>query len=348
MKPKHIHDPFIVNKSRRSFLRNTTLALPIIILPGFNPPVKVPEQYVHRNTFAMGTMVTIQAYGTNIPLLNAAIYKAFHELRRLDSLLSIYQSKSDVCRINAASGKSEVEVSRETIEVLRSAHHFSISTGGIFDCTVEPLLRLWGFRHLDSPRYALPTDREIQHVLEVIGYQQISIDERNQKIGLLKAGGAIDLGGIAVGYTVDRMAAILRSEGIERALINHSGDIYAIGSPPDSMGWQIGIPSLTSTEEIVHTIQLSDAAISTSSSTEKYIEIGGIHYGHILDPYHGTASVSSKSVSVITQLSMLADVYSTVLYSNDRALKNVENNGTELEVIIVDSESKYGYESYTI
>lgn len=347
-KPKHNPGAAMWSNSRRHFLRNATLALPIVIFPGFNALARDPEHFVQRTIYTMGTMVSIQAYGRDIQILQSALHRAFNEVRRLDSLLSIYQSGSDICRINAAAGESAVEVSPQTIEVVRQAYHFSTLTGGIFDCTVEPLLRLWGFRDPTVPRKQPPTDRDIHYVLDTVGYKQISINERHQKIGLLKNGGAIDLGGIAVGYTVDRMAAILRAEGIERALINHSGDIYAIGSPPNSDGWQIGIPSLINAEEIVHKISLKDAAISTSSSIEKYIDIDDKRYGHILDPFQGIPSANSSSVSVTTQLSIFADVFSTTLYSCNGAKIIKKNNGTKLEVIYVDINGHHRNETLSI
>lgn len=322
--------------------------MPIVLFPGVSSLAYGQEHFVHRTIYAMGTMVSIQAYGPDIQLLHSALQKAFNEVRTLDALLSVYQSGSDISRINAAAGVSAVEVSPQTIEVVRQAYHFSTLTGGIFDCTVEPLSRLWGFREPTVPRKQPPTDRDIHYVLDTVGYKQISINERNQKIGLLKNGGAIDLGGIAVGYTVDRMAAILRAERIERALINHSGDIYAIGSPPNSDGWQVGIPSLTNAEEIVHKISLKDAAISTSSSTEKYIMIGDKRYSHIMDPFQGRATIRSASVSVVTQLSIFADVFSTVLYSNYGTKIIQKKNGTKLEVLYVDINGQHRNETLSI
>jgi len=321
--------------------------MPVVMFPGITSLPHRPDHFVHRTIYAMGTTVSIQAYGPDIQLLHSAIHNAFSELRRLESLFSVYRKGSDISRINSVSGVSEVEVSEETIDVVRSACHFSSLTGGTFDCTVEPLMRLWGFRQAPVKRTDTPTEREMQQTLDAVGYKKICLDERRKRIGLLKSGAGIDLGGIAVGYSVERMAALLRAEGIERALINHSGDIYAIGAPPDTTGWPIGIPSIQNTEEIIFTTTLKDAAISTSSITDNYFEIHGKRYGHILDPISGSSVDLSRTVSVITQSSMCADVYSTALYRG-KTLEIGKINGTKFEVIYVDNNGSQRNETFII
>lgn len=288
----------------------------------------------------MGTTVSIQAYGTDVRMIHNAINKAFKEVRRLDALFSVYNPESEISKINSAAGKNEFIVSNETMDLVSHAVSFSHTTHGVFDCTVEPLMRLWGFRDEAKRVEHFPTQQEINNILDAVGYKHISISRGEHKIGLLKEGAALDLGGIAVGYTVDRMAAILRREGITSALINHSGDVYAIGSPPHEVGWTVAIPPVENKSENAFVYTLNNQALSTSGSQEKFVDVDGKRYCHIVDATCGLPSASRKSVSVIAPTSLLADVYSTTLFINDQTSHlSSENSGTKLEVISVENHS---------
>ena len=295
------------------------------------------QQYVRRTIYTMGTLVSIQVYGNDVRYIHNAINKAFAEVRRLDALLSVYDSASEISAINACAGESTVPVSAETMDVIQHAVRYSESTNSVFDCTVEPLMRLWGFRNPTGIPLPPPSDNVVMKVMDAVGYRNISIAPASRSIGLLKRYSAIDLGGIAVGYSVDRMAAILKKEGIASALINHSGDIAAIGAPPDSAGWDIGIPSIRNSKEIVHHLRLKDQAISTSGSSEKFRIFNGRQHCHIIDTLNGVPSAFHQSVSVITQSSMTADVFSTALFLDEQSLSHNENSGTKLEYIFLDS-----------
>jgi thiamine biosynthesis lipoprotein len=295
------------------------------------------QQYVRRTIYTMGTLVSIQAYGNDVRHIHTAINKAFADVRRLDALLSVYDSASEISTINACAGENTVPVSADTVDVLQHAVRYSASTNSVFDCTVEPLMRLWGFRDPTGIPMPEPSDKEVKIILDAVGYKNIVIDPVSRSIGLLKRNSAIDLGGIAVGYSVDRMAAILKKEDISSALINHSGDIAAIGAPPDSDGWEIGIPSIRNSKEIVHHLRLKDQAISTSGSSEKFRIFKGRQHCHIIDTVNGVPSEVHQSVSVITQSSMTADVFSTALFLDEQRLPHRENSGTKLDYIFLDS-----------
>lgn len=315
-------------------------ALPVVVLPSVAFSLATREQCVHRTTFAMGTMVSIQAYDADVRLVHHAINKAFDEVRRFDALFSVYNAESEISKINNLAGKDDYPVSGETMELISHALSFAQTTNGMFDCTVEPLMRLWGFRNEAQQLVHIPPKREINKILDAVGYQHISINHREQRIGLLKQGAAIDLGGIAVGYTVDRMAAILRREGISSAFINHSGDVYAIGSPPDNVGWPVVVPSPEKHSEHAYTTILRDQAMSTSGSQEKFVSIEGKRYCHIIDVTSGMPTASIKSVSVIAPTSLLADVYSTTFFvDGPQSLPTSKNNGTKLELILVSNQT---------
>ncbi|MHB1049851.1 MAG: FAD:protein FMN transferase [Bacteroidota bacterium] len=323
--------------TRRNFLRKSSSLLPFVLLPAGFASGFSGQHNVRRTTYTMGTLVSIQAYGDDERLLHEAINKAFAEVRRLDALLSVYDPASEISVVNACAGERAVTVSPETIDVIQHAIRFSETTNSVFDCTVEPLMRLWGFRNPAEISLPPPSDTEVKTVLDAVGYRNISVAPAVRTVGLRKKYSAIDLGGIAVGYSVDRMAAILKNEGITSALINHSGDIAAIGAPPGTDGWSIGIPSIRNSAEIIHHLTLKDQAISTSGSTEKFRIFNGRHRNHIIDTLNGLPSECHQSVSVITQSSMTADVFSTALFLDEPRLPRNENSGTKLEYIFLDS-----------
>lgn len=326
--------------TRRNFLRKSSSLLPFVLLPaGFTSGFS-EHHNVRRTTYTMGTLVSIQAYGDDDRLLHKAINKAFAEVRRFDALLSVYDPASEISVINVCAGERAVTVSQETIDVIQHAIQYSETTNSVFDCTVEPLMRLWGFRDSTGISLPPPSDKEVMSVMDAVGYRNISIAPSTRTIGLLKKNSAIDLGGIAVGYSVDRMAAILKNEGITSALINHSGDIAAIGAPPNADGWSIGIPSIQNSDEVIHHITLRDQTISTSGSTEKFRLFNGRHHNHIIDTLTGMPSECHQSVSVITQSSMTADVFSTALFLDEQRLLHNENSGTKLEYIFLDSNNR--------
>lgn len=319
-------------QSRRDFLRKSSLALPFVVIPQSLSALLVKEQLLHRTAFAMGTTVGIQAYHQDRFLVNNAMTKAFEELYRLDNLLSNYNTASDISKINRSSGNDVVAVHLDVINIVLRSLEYSRITNGAFDCTIEPLMKLWGFR--DNFLSKIPSNKEIESVLNAVGYKNIIINSSENTIGLLHNESAIDLGGIAVGYTVDRMVGILKNEGIESALINHSGDLFAIGNPPEADYWKVGIPSPTNSNEIIYEVDLKDQALSTSGGYEKYIEINSHRFGHIINRFSGKPSKYLLSVSVIAPSSISADVFSTALFSNSHfSLQNIE----KIDVISIDS-----------
>lgn len=311
----------------------------MILLPGPVSAALLREQYLHRTAFAMGTTVSIQAYGSDRQHTMNTISKAFETLYRFDRLFSLYDRSSTISRINSSAGDAAIPVENEVMDLLRHAIIFTENTNGAFDCTIEPLMRLWGFR--DPQRSSLPSDREIAQTLNLIGYQNVLLDLKNQTIGLNRRGCSLDLGGIAVGYTVDAMAAILRNEGITSALINHSGDVYALGAPPEKDGWDIGITSPAKTDELIRTLQLKDKALSTSGSYEKFITINNTRYGHILDRESGIPADNIFSSTVISDSSISSDAFSTAIFSSQNQHFNSDNFGTKLEIHIIDKQMNY-------
>jgi thiamine biosynthesis lipoprotein len=198
------------------------------------------------------------------------------------------------------------------MEALEDAERYTRLTLGRFDVTVGGLLSSLGF-HGDERTTRNISDRELADAKEGIGWHHVRL-ESNGRACRMHAATQIDLGGIGAGIAVDRMGSILRQHGVEAALIDHSGDLLAIGAPPDADGWSVAIPGPPGTGEYPQLISLRDRAISTSTNTMSTRNVGGRTVGHILEPNTGQNPRDLLSVSVLAPNSTEADALSTALF----------------------------------
>lgn len=287
---------------------------------------------IERAFYTMGTTVTIAAYGESRSHVNRAITCAFRTIQHCDNVMSLYKPESDLCRLNRSGGREPVRVDSSIIDLLRHAEHFYHLSSGAFDITIEPLMHLWGFRNERDERVSIPSDHSIEKVLKAVGIENVVVEDEHH-VGFRNPQTKIDLGGIAVGYSVDAAVEVLKQEGIESAFINHSGDAYALGAPPDSDGWEIGIPNPLNTRELVSRFTLRNKAVSTSGNYEKNIRIRGEIFGHILNPHTGRPGNAANSTTLIADSSLVADALSTGLFClDDRRQVDPVNRipGTEL------------------
>lgn len=331
---------FDTRYSRRKFLGQTLKSVGgLVFISDF--PLKSRQTYLERSFFTMGTVVTISAYGESRQHVTHAIDKAAQEIQRIDRLMSLYKADSQLVQVNSEAGKRGVNVDKDVIKVVQEARRFHHLTRGSFDITVEPLMRLWGFRQEPPFLSIQPSDAEIRKTAEAVGFGHILIDEKHQTIGLDHPASQIDLGGIAVGFSVDLAVKALRSEGIESAIINHSGDAFALGKPEDDSGWRVGIPNPVNPEELVASFTLCNKAISTSGNYEKFVQLGSKRYGHIFDAPRGVPAEFSLSTTVITTTAIAADALSTGIFCTDISLGNEIICGSDTaQAYIVSREGK--------
>ncbi|MBI1807768.1 MAG: FAD:protein FMN transferase [Ignavibacteria bacterium] len=298
--------------SRRSFMQLSSALMLGTTLGPLSGIAKVlaPTKYVERAAFTMGSIVTIKAYCDDERLCNRAIEEAFGEMKEIDKLMSVFDPKSQVSVINHHSGRNELEVDSRIIQVLSGARTYNEMTEGAFDVTLEPLMELYGFRD-DAQVHHFPSDKQIAETLDGVGMLNIVSNDYASVVALKHPRTKLDFGGIAVGYALDQAAHIVKSHGIESALINHSGDLYAIGTPPDTEGWEIGITDPQETDKIITTVHIKDQALSTSGNYENFIQANGQTIGHILDPSSGRTARTILSGTVIADTAIQADALST-------------------------------------
>ena len=278
-----------------------------------------------ENIFAMDTVMDLKIYSEN----DESLSEAKAEIRRIDALFDRGNENSDIYKINK---NKSADISAETADVIRAAISISDRTGGAFDITVAPVMDLWGFY---GNEFNVPSDDELQSTLEGVGYEKIRLDNTNISI---PENTGIDLGGIGKGYTSDRIAALLKNNGVKSAIISLGGNVHAIGKRNDGSEWTVGITDPHNKSQLIGKLKISDKAVITSGAYQRYFEQDGITYHHIIDTTTGKSADSGlASVTVIADSGMTADGLSTALFvmGLDKAIE-LWRNSEDFDAVFVD------------
>ncbi len=260
----------------------------------------------------LGTWIRITARHRDGARAERAIARAFEAIALVDARMSVHRADSELSRVNALAGSETVRVSAGLFEVVARARDASRATGGVFDPTVLPLMRLYGF--YDSGRTHLPADREIDAILRAVGADGIALDERAGTLGLERRGAGLDLGGIGKGWAVDQAVAALRDEGIESGLVDVGRNVYALGTPDEaSEGWSVGVLH-PATGAVDHVFTLRDAAVATAGNTENFVTLDGTRVGHLFDASRGRPSNPHLSASVVARSGTDSDTGSNLAF----------------------------------
>lgn len=270
-----------------------------------------PRPASRRQEVVMGVFNEVVVLGKEKRDRERILDRAFKLLREIDARMSHYQETSEISRVNRLGYESPQEVSPETFEVIEASVKFYEKSGGVFDITVLPLVKLWGF--FDGKPH-LPRPEEIQNLLPRIGAHQLILEPETRKVGFRVPGMEIDLGGIAKGYACDRVVGLLKSEGIENALVNIGGTIFGLGRSGDGKPWRVGLQHPRDPTRTLRVITLSNEAVSTSGDYEQFFVVDGRRYSHILNPRTGFPADRSIAASVIAPSALLTDLLSTSLF----------------------------------
>jgi FAD:protein FMN transferase len=269
-------------------------------------------QRYEESRVSMACTYSVIAYGREGQEIKQIVREALDEVDRIDRLMSHYKKDSPLSEINRSASKRPVRVEPELFDFISECIKYSLESDGAFDITVGPLMKAWGFFR-DEGR--LPSEAELSKARGSTGYRHIILDEKERTVSFDKDGVELDLGGIAKGYAVDRAVALLKSRGIERALVSAGGStIYGLGSPPDSSGWEIEIQDPIDHRKNAATISLNNRALSVSGSYEKFFEVDGVRYSHIMDPRTGLPVQGLLSVAVVAETGMAGDALDNVFY----------------------------------
>ncbi|MCD8329837.1 MAG: FAD:protein FMN transferase [Lachnospiraceae bacterium] len=268
------------------------------------------QEVQESDFFAMDTYMSVKVWGDTDATLVAGLEE---EILRVEALLSVTEEGSDLYQINHGEGTA-VTVSQETADLLNTALSWCESTDGALDISLYPLSVAWGFSSASEEGYQVVSEEERAELLTLCGWQNVMVDGLTVSI---PDGGGLDLGAVAKGYATDTCVSYLEENGISTALLSLGGNIYALGSKEDGSDWKIGIqdPEDESGSSYVGVLELSDKAVVTSGSYQRYFEEDGIRYHHILDGATGAPADSGLlSVTVITDSGLTADCLSTAFF----------------------------------
>jgi thiamine biosynthesis lipoprotein len=223
--------------------------------------------------------------------------QAWGEIRRLEELMSFYRPESEISRINREAHRQKVQVGREVFHLLKHAQFLSRLTGGAFDITFAPLWQLWG-RCAKEER--LPSPAELAQAKGLVDYRRVHLDEGSQQIKLGYSGMKVNLGGIAKGYALSRAEEKLKQAGLDNFLINIGGDTLTAGSGKEGKGWRIGIQHPRKPGQYIGVLRLKDSSSLSSGDYERFFEIKGKRYHHIIDARSGYPASRCSAVTILT------------------------------------------------
>ena len=277
----------------------------------------VQNQKCQKQLFAMDTYMEFTAYGKNS---EKAVDAAIEEVQKLDAMLSAENSKSEVYALNE---QGNLQATDDLAELILRGKEIYQETDGLFDDTIYPVMKLWGF---PTGNYHVPTAAEVQKKLALVDGNKVEIQTRDSdekgrdskekaKFVTLGADQQIDFGGIAKGYTSSRIMDIYKDNGITSGLVNLGGNVQALGTKTDGTKWKIAVQSPDDTEDYLGILSVQDKAVITSGGYERYFEQDGVTYHHIIDPKTGYPAESGLvSVTIVSTDGTLADGLSTSLF----------------------------------
>lgn len=295
------------------------------------------EQTVTRSEFTMGTVVEITATGI---AAEQAVENAYNEIHRIEQLTASNET-SDIGQLNRWAGIKAVKVAPDTLRVLMYIKKYYRLLSGAFDPTIAPIIELWGFGYEDRPQ--LPKPEKIQQLLNLVNFDNVEINAREQTVLLTKPGMRLDLGGIAKGYAIDRAYKVLRDAGIKSALINGgSSSIRTLGQRADHQEWRIGIGHPRKSGSLLGRLTLpGDRALGTSADTQNFFIQAKVRYHHLINPHTGYPARDKILVTITAPTAMEADLLSTAFFILPvEEIRKVLPQLPEVRAILVDSQQK--------
>ncbi len=296
----------------------------LIIFSFINKAEKPPAT---AELYAMDTIVDIKIYGAN---KEAILKEVIKKIEEINSYIDSFSPTSDIHKINENAGIKNVTVHPETVAIIEKAMELARNTNGAFNPLITPLSQIWGFR---DKNYRIPSEKEIEDALNLTDYNDIIIS--TDTVFLKKEGEALDLGGIAKGYTLDCLKEILDKMNGERALINIGGNILLYGTPSGKQ-WKIGIKNPRE-DRIIGTLNIEGTTfVSTSGDYERFFIKDNKRYCHLINPFNGYPADKIFSVTVVSNKGYYGDALSTAFFiiGKNEALQDAKK--FDVDIVVID------------
>jgi len=280
-------------------------------------------EYAELNGLTQGTtyhIVVEKIPGLDVMTLRQDIEKLFTEI---DNSMSIYNDSSVISAINANRSDLTDTLFRE---VFRDAVEVSEESGGLFDITIGPLVKSWGFGPDAMKRF---NPSMLDSLLALVGMDKVRLE--GDRIIKADPDMFIDVNAIAQGYTVDLVADLIVSRGIKQCLAEVGGEVRTVGDK-NGMGWKVGIDTpadgnYTPGADIQARIRLDDRALATSGNYRKFFVENGVKYSHTIDPRTGyPVKHTLLSATIIAPTGAVADAWATacMVGGKDKAIAFIE------------------------
>jgi thiamine biosynthesis lipoprotein len=270
---------------------------------------------VARN--AMATRFEIALHGDSTRHLRAAGEEALDEIEHWEARLSLYEPSSEIAHANARAAFEPVQISPPVFSLLERCAQLYHETSGLFDITIAPLVRCWGFMGGHGLGH-MPAPEALEKARSLVGMHQVELDRSNFTVRFARPGVMLDLGAIGKGFAIEQAAICLREAEVTSALF-HGGTstVLAIGAPPDATGWKVAVEGgpagQTPPAPALGTLELKDAALSASAIWGRCFDVNGRRYGHLLDPRTGESASTAVLSVVIADSATDTDALSTAL-----------------------------------
>jgi len=271
----------------------------------------------------MGTTFTLLIDHDNASEAKKGAILAFKEAHRLNMVFSDYESESELSKLSKNSGSGKFHpVSIELMSVLSASQKLSAETNGCFDITIGPYSRLWRIARF---RKSLPSKEKLSSARNLVSYNNLVLDLEKNRAQLTQKGMVLDLGGIAKGYTADHMLKILKSNKLNRVLIDAGGDLLIGDAPVGKKGWKIEIGGRTHPDLPI--LSLTNIAVATSGDVEQFVKIAGKTYSHLIDPFTGVGLTHRMQATILAQSAMEADALASasLVMGKEPSIKFLKN-----------------------
>lgn len=275
-------------------------ALACVGCAGSAPP---PLQRFEFSKIVMGSRARIVLYAPSPDEARTAARAAFDEIEALEQSLSDYRATSEVNALRTLPPGQPARVSIELARAIDRSLAISRRTDGAFDITIGPVVALWRAAQTTGQ---LPDDAARRHALTAVGWHKLRFDADRREVVLAAPGMQLDFGGIGKGMACDVALDAIAARGVDRALVEVGGDLAVADPPPGREGWRIAAGPARS-------IELRNAAIASSGSTERFIEIDGVRYSHIVDPRTGIGVDPGLLVVVVADDGATADALASAM-----------------------------------
>ncbi|GHT48808.1 FAD:protein FMN transferase [Spirochaetia bacterium] len=339
--------------------------------------------------FVMGTICSVNLFSDG----NRSTYtKIFSRLREIEEIFSANKAGTVMDEVNKNAGLRPVSVPPDFIYVLKTALYFAEKSESAFDPTIGPLVNLWNIGFDDDYDYKndnetenenenslsvkIPSVEDIDKALCLIAYRDVLIDETEQTVFLGRQEMRIDLGAIVKGYAADEVVRIAKECGVKSAVVDLGGNIYIYGTKQTSRlkkiaskspemqtsnKWKVGVQNpLKNRGVYAGYVEIDGGSLVTSGIYERFFEVDGTRYHHILSTTTGYPVENGiASVTIVntengrTDISMIADALSTTVFAlgydkGCKLLSEISHNYDVSAIFIMSDETKQTFGNVTL